>query len=74
MGKNIIRTATEKFTVWCAEDTTAARFERTVAQGVIAAVVAGVTTGEWGAAFVVALVMAILAPVQAEIGKGQGDE
>lgn len=71
--KPIVRRITEKFTGWCAEDSTAARFERTLAQGVIAAVVAGVSTGKWGTAFVVALVMAILAPIQAEIGKGQED-
>ena len=76
MGKNIIRKATEKFTGWCAEDTTAARFERTLAQGVIAAVVV-VTTGEWGMSFATAAIMAVLTPIQAEIGKGQegaGDE
>lgn len=72
--KPVIRRITEKFTRWCAEDSTAARFERTLAQGVIAAVVAGVSTGKWGTAFVVALVMAIIAPIQAEIGKGQEDE
>lgn len=71
MGKNIIRKATEKFTGWCAEDTTAARFERTLAQGVIAAVVVGVTTGEWGMSFATAAIMAVLTPIQAEIGKGQ---
>ena len=71
--KNIVRKITEDFTAWCAEDSTAARFERTLAQGVIAVVVAGLTTGEWGAAFGVALVMAVLSPIQAEMGKGQED-
>lgn len=61
----------EKFLAWCHADTPAARFERTVAQGLVAVVVAGVTTGEWGTASIVAAVMAVLAPVQAEIGKGE---
>ena len=72
--KSIIRRVTEGFTRWCAEDSTAARFERTLAQGVIAVVATGLTTGEWDAAFAVALVMAVLTPVQAEIGKGNGED
>jgi len=69
MEKNVIRKVTEGFTAWCAEDSTAARFERTLAQGVIAVVVAGLKTEEWGAAFGVALVMAVLSPIQAEMGR-----
>lgn len=71
--KPIARRATEAFVAWCAEDTPAAKFERTVAQGVVGAVVAGVTTGIWGAAFATALVMAVLAPVQAQIGRKADD-
>lgn len=64
-----MRKITSKFVEWCAEDTPAAKFERTLAQGVVAAVVVAVTTGTWGAAFATALIMAVLAPVQAQIGK-----
>lgn len=71
--KPITRRVTEAFVSWCAENTPAAKFERTVAQGVVAAVIAGVTTGEWGAAFAVALIMAVLAPVQAKIGEPEDD-
>lgn len=65
---NVIDKATNAFIDWCARDDAGARLQRTVAQGVLAAVVSGVTTGEWGAAFAVALVMAVLSPVQAAIG------
>ena len=43
-----MRRITEAFVAWCADDSAAARFERTVVQGVLAAVAVGVTTGEWG--------------------------
>ena len=72
--KPLPRRITEKFTAWCAEDSTAARFERTLAQGAIACVATGLATGDWGPVFVTALIMAVLTPIQAEIGKGQEDE
>lgn len=72
--KPILRRATDAFCAWCAEDTASARFERTVAQGVVAAVVAGVTTGSWGAGFATALVMAILSPIQAMLGTAAEEE
>lgn len=71
--KALVRRATEGFCAWCAEDTPAARFERTVAQGAVAAVAVGVTTGEWGAAFATALAMAVISPVQAALAE-KGDE
>lgn len=74
--KPLIRRATEGFCRWCSDNGPAARFERTVAQGVLAAVAAGVTTGEWGASVLTAVVMAVVAPIQAAMGKsekGAGD-
>lgn len=62
-----------KFLKWCHDPKPEARFTRTVAQGIVAVVVSGLTTGEWGAAAVVGVVMAVLAPIQAEIAKGQGE-
>lgn len=72
--KPILRRATDAFVGWCAEDTASARFERTVAQGVVAAVVAGVTTGSWGAGFATALIMAILSPIQAMLGSADEED
>ena len=74
----VVRRCTAAFAAWCAEDTPSAKFERTVAQGVVGAVAAGTATGEWGAAFATALVMAVIAPVQAMLGRkgdlpGDGD-
>lgn len=66
MGK--VRTITTKFITWCQDDSAAARFERSVAQGVIAVVIVGVTTGEWGAATATGAVMAVLSPIQKAIG------
>lgn len=59
---------TDKFLKWCAEDTPAARFERSIAQGIIAVLVSGLATGEWGVATVTALIMAVVSPIQAAIG------
>lgn len=62
----------ERFISWCAEDTAVARLERTIAQGVIAIVVAGVTTGDWGVAALTGAIMAVLSPIQKAIGnKGE---
>lgn len=67
--KTIIRRATEGFVSWCADNSPAAKLERTAAQGILAAVAVSVTTGEWGAAFAVAVIMAVLSPIQAKIGE-----
>ncbi|MCI8425637.1 MAG: hypothetical protein HFJ72_08290 [Adlercreutzia sp.] len=64
-----MRKLTDKFVGWCADNSPAAKLERTVAQGVLAAVAVGVTTGQWGSAFGVAVIMAILSPIQAQIGE-----
>ena len=66
----MMRRFTEAFVNWCADPSPAARFERTVAQGVLAAVAVGVASGEWGASFGTAVITAVLAPVQAALGKG----
>lgn len=70
----MMRRITEAFVAWCADPSPAARFERTVCQGVLAAVAVGLATGEWGASFGVAVVTAVLSPVQAALGKGAGEE
>lgn len=71
--KNPIRKATTAFMNWCADTSPAARLERTIAQGVIgvgASLLAN-TAGapEWVTIGLAPTVMAILAPIQAEIGK-----
>lgn len=81
-ASNESRTITERFVDWCAKDTAAARFERSVAQGII-----GVGTGIFTATatndpilgtVVAPVVMAILAPIQKAIGNkgevGDGNE
>lgn len=65
----MIRKFTEKFIAWCADNSAAARLERSVAQGVLAVVVAGVTTGQWGAAAATAAIVAVLSPIQAKLGE-----
>lgn len=87
MGKRIdctelkektMRKITERFVSWCAEDTPAARFERSIAQGVIGAAVgmlSGVAASNPVVGAVVApCVMAIIAPIQAQIGKAAGSD
>lgn len=76
-SKPITRRASEAFVNWCADPSPAARFERTVAQGVIGVGVACLSgiagAPEWVQFAAVPLAMAVLAPIQAEIGKGNGD-
>ena len=62
---------THKFLDWCHDPSPEARFTRTIAQGIIAVIVSGLTTGEWGAALIVGVVMAVISPIHAEIAKGQ---
>lgn len=70
---NIIRKATNAFVSWCADNSAAAKFERTVAQGLVGVGIACLTglTGapDWVQFAIVPTVMAVLAPIQAEIGK-----
>lgn len=67
-----MRKITEKFIGWCADDSAAARFERSVVQGVIAVIAVGVTTGEWGAAAATGAIMAVISPIQKALGnKGE---
>ena len=70
---NIIRKSTNAFVAWCADNSAAAKFERTVVQGLVGVGIACLTglTGapEWVQFAVVPTVMAVLAPIQAEIGK-----
>lgn len=71
--KNPIRKATTAFVNWCADTSPAARLERTIAQGVIgvaASAVANIAGApEWVTIGLAPTVMAILTPIQAEIGK-----
>lgn len=71
--KSIVRRATEGFCAWCSDASSAARLERTVVQGIIAALAVGVTTGEWGAGVATAAIMAVITPIQAAIGEANGD-
>lgn len=64
-----MRKLTSRFCAWCADTSDAARLERTVTQGIIAAVSVGMTTGEWGASVVTAVIMAVITPIQAAIGR-----
>lgn len=70
---NIIRKATNAFVAWCADNSAAAKFERTVAQGLVGVGIACLTglsgAPEWVQFAIVPTVMAVLAPIQAEIGK-----
>nr|DAZ73574.1 MAG TPA: hypothetical protein [Caudoviricetes sp.] len=70
---NIIRKATNAFVAWCADNSAAAKFERTVAQGLVGVGIACLTglsgSPEWVQFAIVPTVMAVLAPIQAEIGK-----
>lgn len=74
-----MRKAIKKFMAWCAEDSAAARFERTVVQGIIGVVVGAVSywfAGDGITAIVVApVVMAVLSPAQSAIGnRGEIDK
>lgn len=67
---------TEKFIEWSSKDTAAARFERTVAQGVVSAVIVAtpqviglIAMPEWATALLVACLMAVLSPMQKQIGE-----
>lgn len=72
----------DKFKQWCRSDTAAAKCTRTIFQGVVGAFVAyapdlvagaEVIPSEWKP-LVLALVMAFLAPVQAQIGGGEAED
>ena len=70
---NIIRKSTNAFVSWCADNSAAAKFERTVVQGLVGVGIACLTglsgAPEWVQFAIVPTVMAVLAPIQAEIGK-----
>lgn len=70
---NIIRKTTNAFVAWCADNSAAAKFERTVAQGLVGVGIACLTglsgAPEWVQFAIVPTVMAVLAPIQAQIGK-----
>lgn len=67
-----IRKYTEAFVAWCADASPAAKFERTVAQGVIGVLMSWLSSlagaPEVVQTIVVPVTMAVLAPIQAEIG------
>ena len=75
---NIIRKATNAFVAWCADNSTAAKFERSVVQGVIGVASAGIASiagaPEWVQIGLVPTVMAVLAPTQAWIGGKYGEQ
>lgn len=71
---NYIRNFSNAFINWCADTSDAARFERTIVQGIVAAVVTGVVSGAWGIAFITALIMAVLSPIQAAIGHANDED
>lgn len=78
MADNKIDKATNGFIEWCARDTPAARFQRSVVQGVIGVgcgILAAVATNNpIVGTYVAPTVMAIIAPIQAAIGnKGEVD-
>lgn len=71
-GETVMEGMTDRFIKWCARDTASARFQRSVAQGVI-----GVASGLLSAAatndpvvgtIVAPLVMCVLSPVMKAIG------
>ena len=68
-SKGIIRRASDGFVSWCADNSAAAKLERTVAQGVIGVAV-GALAGVAGAPPVVQtlIIPAVLSPIQARIG------
>lgn len=71
----------QKFKAWCASNTATAKCTRTIFQGIIGVVIANIDIllGHYildaqTRAIVVALVMAVLSPVQAAIGGKQEEE
>lgn len=72
------KTLTEKFEDWCANPSPAARLQRTIAQGIIGVALGYLAslsgTPEFVNMIIVPLTMAVLAPIQAEIGKGDLDD
>ena len=64
-----MRKLTQKFVDWCDDTSKAARIERTVVQAILAGVVGGLSTGQWGAAVVTSILVGVLAVFQATIGK-----
>lgn len=68
-----VQTLTDRFIDWCADTSPAARLQRTIVQGVVGVVIGLLTSWagapEWLTIVVIPVVMAILAPIQAEIGK-----
>ena len=71
---------TEKFIDWCADQSPTARFERTLAQGVISVVatelpqqLAQVQLPGWVSGLIIPCCMAVLSIIQAEFGKNAAD-
>lgn len=71
--KTIIRRATEAFTAWLLDNSAAAKFERTVAQGVVGVAAAALSAAsgmpEWFTGIVAPSAMAVLAPTMDALGK-----
>ncbi len=70
---NTIRKASESFVAWCADGSPAARLERTIAQGVIGGAIGALSemagAPEWVQMGVAPIIMAVLAPLQAQLGE-----
>ena len=69
-----MRKLTQAFVDWCDDASPAGRLEHTIAQGVIGVIVSALATGEWTGAIITGLVIAVLSPVMAEIGKNTTQE
>lgn len=69
-----MRKLSTKFVNWCADTSAAARIERTIAQGAIGVLAGGLTTGEWTGAVIVGVLVAVITPIQAAIGKANDRE
>lgn len=76
--KPIIRRITEGITEWCADNSPAAKLERTVAQGAIgvasAALAAVAGAPEWVQQVIIPTVMVVFTALQAQIGAANNNE
>lgn len=73
---NPIRKFTNALIAWCADNSAAAKFERTIAQGALGVLAAWLTslTGmpEWFNVLVAPMIMVVLTPLMATIGTNLG--
>lgn len=74
MENSFIRKFTNGLMDWLAENSAAARFERSVFDGVLAVVTAGLATGNWGVATLVAFIMAVLSPLKMKVAESLAEK